>query len=246
MVVRSTLGAGIPGAGVGSAVERDTLGRLAELAGGDPFAIKSLTEDYELGLSVGAIGGRDRFLRLRTREGRLIATRAFFPSRIDTAVRQKTRWIHGIALQGWDRLGWSGGFLRIWMKLRDRQGPFAALLLAIAYLLLLWSGLIGIAGWFGLFLPVKTSPLLTPMLVICGIAFVWRAVIRAIFTSREFGWREGMLSILRIPVSNGIAIMAGRRAIVAYVATLRGADAIWDKTDHHDHPASLMREPGAA
>lgn len=247
MVVRSALGAGIPGAGVGSAVERATLGRLAELADdGGPFAANSLTEDYEFGLSVGAIGGRDRFLRLRTREGRLIATRAYFPSRIETAVRQKTRWIHGIALQGWDRLGWSGGVLRIWMKLRDRQGPFAALLLAIAYLLVLGSGLIGIAGWFGLFLPAKASPLLTAMLVICGVAFVWRALVRAVFTGHEFGWREGLLAILRIPVSNGIAIMAGRRAIFAYVATLRGAEAKWDKTDHDDHPAALIQEPGPA
>lgn len=107
MVVRSALGAGIPGAGVGSAVERVTLGRLAELSGDDgPFATKSLTEDYEFGLNVAAIGGRDRFLRLRTREGRLIATRAYFPSRIDTAVRQKTRWIHGIACRG--GTGWAG------------------------------------------------------------------------------------------------------------------------------------------
>lgn len=247
MVVRSALGAGIPGAGVGSAVERDTLGRLAELSGGDgPFATKSLTEDYEFGLNVGTIGGRDRFLRLRTRDGRLIATRAYFPSRIDTAVRQKTRWIHGIALQGWDRLGWGGGILKVWMKLRDRRGPFAALLLAVAYLLVLLSGLIGIAALFGIFLPVRASPLLTAMLVLCSIAFVWRALVRSAFTTREFGWREGLLAIPRIPVSNVIAIMAGRRAIMAYVATLLGAEARWDKTDHDDHPASLKQEAHAA
>lgn len=247
MVVRSALGAGIPGAGVGSAVERETLERLAQLSGGNgPFAAKSLTEDYEFGLNVGSIGGRDRFLRLRTREGRLIATRAYFPSRIDTAVRQKTRWIHGIALQGWDRLGWNGGIVRLWMKLRDRRGPFAALLLAMAYLLLLSTGLLGIAALFGVLLPVKASPLLTAMLVICSFAFVWRALVRAVFTTREFGWREGLLAVLRIPVSNVIAIMAGRRAIAAYVATLRGAEARWDKTDHDDHPASLAMAPHTA
>tara|TARA_R110002072_G_scaffold9518_20_gene46000 strand:- start:933 stop:2339 length:1407 start_codon:yes stop_codon:yes gene_type:complete len=247
MVVRSALGAGIPGAGVGSAVERETLERLAQLSGGNgPFAAKSLTEDYEFGLNVGSIGGRDRFLRLRTREGRLIATRAYFPSRIDTAVRQKTRWIHGIALQGFDRLGWNGGIVRLWMKLRDRRGPFAALLLAMAYLLLLSTGLLGIAALFGVLLPVKASPLLTAMLAICSFAFVWRALVRAAFTTREFGWREGLLAVLRIPVSNVIAIMAGRRAIAAYVATLRGAEARWDKTDHDDHPASLAMAPHTA
>ncbi len=247
MVVRSALGAGIPGAGVGSAVERDTLGRLAELLAGDgPFATKSLTEDYEFGLSISTIGGRDRFLRLRTRDGRLIATRAYFPSRIDTAVRQKTRWIHGIALQGWDRLGWSGGILKLWMTLRDRRGPFAALLLAMAYLLVLMSGLIGIAALFGVFLPVKASPLLTAMLVFCSVAFLWRTLVRAAFTTREFGWREGLLAILRIPLSNVIAIMAGRRAIAAYVATLRGAEARWDKTDHDEHPAAIVQGPHSA
>lgn len=247
MVVRSALGAGIPGAGVGSAVERETLERLAQLSGGGgPFAAKSLTEDYEFGLNVGAIGGRDRFLRLRTSEGRLIATRAYFPSRIDTAVRQKTRWIHGIALQGWDRLGWNGGIVRLWMKLRDRRGPFAALLLAMAYLLLLSTGLLGIAALFGVVLPVKASPLLTTMLALCSVAFVWRALVRAAFTTREFGWREGLLAIVRIPVSNVIAIMAGRRAIAAYVATLRGAEARWDKTDHDDHPAAILQGPHTA
>lgn len=195
---------------------------------------------------MGAIGGRARFVRLRTREGRLIATRAYFPSQIDAAVRQKTRWIHGIALQGWDRLGWSGGILRVWMKLRDRRGPFAALLLAVAYLLVISSGLIGIAALLGVFLPIPASPLLTAMLVICSIAFVWRALIRAVFTTREFGWREGLLAILRIPVSNVIAIMAGRRAMAAYVATLLGAEPRWDKTEHPRHPASALRESGAA
>ena len=50
-------------------------------------------------------------------------------------MRQKTRWVHGIALQSWDRLGWSGSAVQRWMTLRDRRGPLAALLLFIAYLL---------------------------------------------------------------------------------------------------------------
>lgn len=132
------------------------------------------------------------------------------------------------------------------MKLRDRRGPFAALLLAVAYLLVILSGIIGIAALFGAFLPANASPLLTAMLVVCSIAFVWRALVRATFTTREFGWREGLLAILRIPVSNVIAIMAGRRAIVAYVATLLGAEARWDKTDHDEHPAPELCEPRAA
>ncbi len=89
-------------------------GRLRERTGradGAPFAAECLTEDYELGLLVSRSGGSSRFLRVRDHLGELVATRAYFPGRLDDAVRQKARWIHGIALQGWDRLGWFGGHL---------------------------------------------------------------------------------------------------------------------------------------
>lgn len=48
MVVRDALGAAIPGAGVGCAIARGTLARLAREQEGKPFAEASLTEDYEL------------------------------------------------------------------------------------------------------------------------------------------------------------------------------------------------------
>lgn len=141
MVERDWLGTCLPAAGVGCAVERNILRQLAESSEGGPFAVDSLTEDYELGMRVQQCGGRSRFLRVRGEDGSLIATRAYFPARLDEAVRQKARWVHGIALQGWDRLGWGpggatspGGFGRRlaegWMRLRDRRGPMAALVLA--------------------------------------------------------------------------------------------------------------------
>ena len=64
------------------------------------------------------------------RAGRSIATRAYFPATLDAAVAQKARWMTGIALAGWDRLGWSGGLAERWMRLRDRQSVLAALVLA--------------------------------------------------------------------------------------------------------------------
>lgn len=81
LATRDALGCAIPGAGVGCAVARPMLQRLADEAGGLPFAETSLTEDYELGMRVVRLGGRGRFLRARTNDGRLIATRAFFPIR---------------------------------------------------------------------------------------------------------------------------------------------------------------------
>ena len=58
------------------------------------------------------------------------------------------------------------------------------------------------------------------------------------FTAREYGWREGLRAVGRIPVANVVAIMAGRRALAAYIRTLLGARPVWDKTFHHAHPAA--------
>ena len=111
LVVRDALRAPIPAAGVGCGFGRKRLAQIARMRGPSgrdgPFAAECLTEDYELGLLFSHDNGRSRFLRQRAADGSLIATRAYFPCTLDTAVRQKTRWIHGIALQGWDRLGWS-------------------------------------------------------------------------------------------------------------------------------------------
>jgi adsorption protein B len=52
--------------------------------------------------------------------------------------------------------------------------------------------------------------------------------------------------VARIPVANVIAIMAGRRALFAYVRTLRGARPRWDKTYHHAHPAAMTAAQSAA
>ena len=238
LVVRHALGGAIPGAGVGCAIGRPMLEALRRAGDGPgPFARGVLTEDYELGLTIGRLGGRGCFLRVRTAAGRLIATRAYFPADLKAAVRQKTRWLHGIAFQGWDRLGWGGRPIDIWMQLRDRRGPLAALLLAVAYVLIIVGGIelaLGLAGegfWWEE--PVELEILLYLNL----LALIWRAVWRATFTAREFGIAMGFLSVPRIVVSNAIAILAGRRALFAYVASLRGAPFAWEKTDHIHHPS---------
>ena len=63
---------------------------------------------------------------------------------------------------------------------------------------------------------------------------------RFAFTATEFGWREGLHAVLRIPVANVISIMAGYRALFAYARTLRGEAAQWEKTAHDAHPARTI------
>jgi len=250
LVVRDALGAAIPAAGVGCGFSREALAQLARLriSAGEagPFASECLTEDYELGLLIARNGGRSRFLRMRDADGALVATRSYFPSTLETAVRQKSRWIHGIALQGWDRLGWKGRPVELWMALRDRRGPLTAIVLAAAYMLLAVEGLLAIArllGWTGGLAP---SPLLKAMLALSFLSLTWRAAWRFAFTTREYGPYEGFLAIMRIPIANIIAIMAGRRALLAYIRTLRGGEVSWDKTRHGEHPAVVLSNEATA
>lgn len=247
MVVRSALGQGIPGAGVGCAIGRVWLDRLdANRGHAGPFATGALTEDYELGLQAAALGARGQFLRVRTSDGRLIATRAYFPATMSAAIRQKARWINGIALQGWDRLGWRGSPAALWMQLRDRRGPFAALLLAIAYLLVIATGVEMVLVQAGLVGARAITPAMELLLWLNLAALAWRLCARALFTAREFGPLQGVLAIPRIVVSNTVAIVAARRAGFAYVRSLRGARVAWDKTEHALHPTFANAFPDGA
>lgn len=237
MVVRDALGAGMPTAGVGCAIARPILDSLDRRhQGRGPFAAECLTEDYELGLGIAALGGHARFLRCRTAGGRLVATRATFPARLDWAVRQKTRWVHGIALQSWDRLGWSPRPADIWMRLRDRRGPLTALVLAVAYVLLVLVAVAWLGRLAGFGTVPDTSRVVMILLTVNFAGFVWRAGWRFAFTAREYGAGEGVRAVLRIPVANAIAIMAGRRALAGYIASLGGRGVRWDKTQHTIHP----------
>lgn len=247
MVVRDWLGAALPAAGVGCGFSRAALRALAavrEAEGGKgPFAAECLTEDYELGLLIARMGGRGRFVRCRDEQGWLVATRSYFPEAIETAVRQKTRWVHGIALQGWERLGWTGRPVDLWMALRDRRGPMTALVLACAYALLAIETVFALAGLAGFHAPPPQSPVLAGMLAVCTFAFGWRMVMRFAFTTREYGLAEGLRAIPRIPLGNVIAIMSARRALFAYVRSLGGMTVAWDKTEHRSHPAMAAPAP---
>lgn len=242
MVVRAELGAGIPAAGVGCAFARDALDRIIARRGqqSGPFDRAALTEDYELGMLIGRKDERGKggsFIRARAVDGSLIATRAYFPHRLDAAVRQKARWVQGIAFDGWEQLGWSRSPLEFWMRIRDRRGPLVALVLLCAYALILLTGVLRLGEAAGIYLPSRLPPLIYWILIFTTFAFLWRAFIRFVLVGREYGWGEGVAAVIRIPVANVIAIISARRAIMRYIADLRGKGKVWDKTEHDRHPA---------
>jgi adsorption protein B len=232
LMVREALGAALPSAGVGCAFSRAALGRIAQARDGRPFDTASLTEDYELGLRIGEHGGRGILVRMRDERGGLVATREYFPDTLSASVRQKARWMIGIALSGWDRLGWAGDWREGWMRLRDRRAALAALVLAAAYLGLVLAALATIASWLPGVAPVPWPlPLQWLLKVNLGL-LVWRLLMRMAFVWQAYGPIEALRSIPRTVVGNVIAMLAAQRAVFLYVRHLRGHPLGWDKTEH--------------
>lgn len=230
MVVREAMGASVPCAGTGCAIDRDMLARLAAETDGMPFDGESLTEDYELGLRIGRHGGRGILARVLDRPGGApVAVEAYFPHIGAMAVRQKARWVTGIALAGWDRMGWQGGFRESWMRLRDRSVLLAAIVLAATYVALLLTLIETAIAWAygreGALLATASSPLA----IVLVILLLWRLAMRALLVNLTYGWREALRSVPRVVVSNLISIAAATRALRQYSS---GAAPRWDKTPH--------------
>lgn len=241
LLVRQALGAGMPLAGVGCAIRRAMLGRIAAARGGAPFDASSLTEDYELGLTVATMGGRARLVRIAERRGgRPVAVRAFFPASLAAAVRQKARWMTGIALAGWDRVGWGapGNLGDHWMRMRDRRTTLAMPVLAIAYLSLVAWGVSSLAHVATRTQGLGPAARLEPLLAASAALFCWRLAVRAAFVGRAYGMVEALWSVPRVFVSNLVSLLAARRAVFLYLGMLAGMPPRWDKTMHQfpDHP----------
>lgn len=241
LVVREALGASLPLAGVGCAIDRNFLGRVALESDDGPFDCGSLTEDYELGLRVGAYGGRVILARILDSTGQLVGTRACFPDTLDASVRQKSRWLTGIALAGWDRWGWRGTIAEKWMLLRDRRSIIAAIILLAAYVSIILTAILAVGSAAGLYEAKAMPTTLTMMLQITLLFLLWRMVVRALFVGAQYGLLEAVLSVPRGVIANIVAIMAARRACVAYVKHCMGKPLVWEKTFHHVVPEQAVR-----
>ena len=232
LTVREAMGASMPSAGVACAFERQMLERLANAGTGGPFDPESLTEDYEVGLRISNMGGRGIFLRMRDGNGDLVATREYFPDNLNAAVKQKARWMVGISLAGWDRMGWQGGPAEWWMRMRDRAAALSAFVLFTAYLALLLWGVLLVAGLFSDVAFARISPVIEVLLWINFGFMSWRMAMRAIFSGMAYGWVFGLGAIPRTLIANIIAMMAARRAMLLYLRSLIGRPLTWDKTQH--------------
>ncbi len=221
MPARQAMGAFVPSNGVGAGFRRDALDALAEADENRVFEPVCLTEDYENGLRLHMRGARQLFVPLRA-EG--VATREYFPDTLQAAIRQKTRWITGIALQTWERHGWPGGLLQKYWLWRDRKGLLgspAGLLtnLVFAY---------GVIKWLlGATIPDNL------LLRVCAVIGLYRMLYRMMCVWRIFGAGFALTAPIRVFVANCINTAATFRALQRFfLARLRGLPLVWVKTQH--------------
>jgi adsorption protein B len=249
IAVREALVGTVPGAGVATCYSRRALAALWKSSGGEPFNTGSLTEDYDLSFRLKRLGMTQTFAHaamedaagarapgVRGRTGSVISTHEYFPDRFKAAYRQRTRWIIGIAFQGWQHMGWRGSAMERYFLFRDRKVLIMAPAGALAYLLLIGAALGSAFGTGGLD-SALTSILALPLLrelVLVNVAFMLnRAVQRMYFVNRYYGRLQGALSVLRIPINNLINLFAVMRAWRLFLGHLvTGKKLAWDKTAH--------------
>jgi adsorption protein B len=229
--VRQRLGAFLPSSGVGAGFDRASLERLAASRGGRIFDPACLTEDYDNGLRFHQMGLRQVFLPIAYDRSGPVATREYFPRKVRAAIRQRSRWVAGIALQGWQQHGWRlPGRQRYWLW-RDRKGLIGSLLSPVTNLITLYV----IAAWIaGQRNPMeRVPPAVGWMCVAVGAMAGLQMVIRAHCCARIYGWRIAALVPLRALWANQLNGLATAAALAQFVkARLRRRDLVWRKTDH--------------
>jgi adsorption protein B len=246
LVTRQLAGAFVPGCGVGTALRRDALRQLAVRCG-EVFDPRCLTEDYDLGLRAFKLGLRQLFLPLLFDRGEPLATREYFPRRWSQAVRQRSRWVAGNCLQGWEHHGWRGPWQQAWFLWRDRKGLWGSPLSLLCNLVLL----AGVIAW-GLHLlrggpwvissVVRLRPWLAWVLAL-NLCFVGlRLPVRMAVSGRIYGWSFALWAPVRLLWGNFINAAATLRALQVYAASkLGGRRLAWTKTSHaYPTPGSLL------
>jgi bacteriophage N4 adsorption protein B len=224
MPVRQFLGGFIPSNGVGAAFSRRILERFAVAYGNRIFEPACLTEDYENGFRVDWMGGLQKFVTLGPPESPILATREYFPRTFRAAVRQRTRWITGIALQSWELHGVWETVSHLYWFWRDRKNLVGNLVSPLANLLTVYSLARG-----GLLM----SPVLLKGVVACAVLLALHMCVRMGCSARVYGWKFAVGLPLRVLWGNWINGVATVSAIHSYcTAKFHGRPLRWVKTEH--------------
>ena len=228
MTVRPVLGGFVPSCGVGTGYRRDALERLAKASSNRLFEPEALTEDYENGLRLFRLGCSQAFVPISksSRGGRdFVVTREFFPASWNAALRQRTRWVTGIALQGWQRFGWSGKPGEVYWLWRDRKGLIANPLSLAANVVFVYG--MATSMW------MRVSPLQARLAMATMTLQIVRLGVRALCVGRIYGLIFALGVPVRAVYANALNSAATMQAVARFTwARLRGKPLKWLKTEH--------------
>ncbi len=234
MRARGWTGSFIPSCGVGTGYSRKALEKLAEVASNRIFEPSCLTEDYENGIRLHQLGCRQIFIPPALGPSGFVATREYFPSTISSAIRQRTRWVTGIALQTWQRHGWRGRPAMLYWFWRDRKGLLGnPLSLATNFFFVL-----GLITWIysrctGQPWGITRHPLHSSLLACSLVPQVIHLTVRMACVQRVYGGLFALGVPLRAVWANYINGIASIRAMYRYAgARFRHEPLIWVKTEH--------------
>ena len=241
--VRQRLRGFLPSSGVGTGFDRDSLDRLGSMQGGMAFNPESLTEDYEAGFCMQAMGCRQIFLPIRVEAAGPVATREYFPNSFRTAVRQRSRWVAGIALQGWERHGWKAPWRQRYWLWRDRKGLAGNLLSPAANVLCLYGGVSYAAAvlsghpWS---LGSQIPPRLAAIYSVTFSISVFQMATKIRCSARVYGWRFAAGAPLRMLWANLVNCAATAAALSQFMASrLTRRALVWRKTEHVYPPSAI-------
>jgi adsorption protein B len=234
--VRQRLGGFLPANGVGTGFGRAALDRLAATRRGLIFDPDCLTEDYENGFRLHALGYRQIFLPVRFQGGRPVATREYFPRHFRAAVRQRSRWVAGIALQGWQNHGWRGPWPQAYWLWRDRKGLVGNLLSPLANLVFL-AGLANFVVHAGAGQPWRFAALipwwLSRLCLATYLSALVQLAMRTGCSARIYGWRFAAAAPVRATWGNVVNFAATVAAVRQFTAArIHRRSMTWRKTDH--------------
>jgi adsorption protein B len=246
----------VPSAGVGTCFSRRAIEALVEAGNGIAFDGQSLTEDYDIGFRLKALGMKEIFVRfpvvepdkaaayktraefgISLRESNVVCVREYFPESLSYAVRQKSRWIIGIVYQGYKTHQWTNSSVLNYFLWRDRKGvitnfaSFLAILLALQ-LFAIWAYQQLVPDAYQFLSIFENHAWLTTLLFINFWLMANRILQRMIFVTRYYGLMQGLLSVPRLLWGNLINFLANWRALKQTLFAKDIRKIAWDKTSH--------------
>jgi adsorption protein B len=218
MRARQLMGSFVPSNGVGTGFTRGALESLATAEHNLIFEPACLTEDYENGLRLHKLGCKQMFVPLTKHRDGIVATREFFPQTARAAIKQRSRWILGIALQCWERNGWRGAWPEKYWFWRDRKGLVGNPLSLLSNLIFIYGMLTWIAAQcagqpWGL---ARYS--MHPWLLVATLTIqLIQSTVRISCSARLYGVRFALAVPLRAIFGNWINTAATWKAVRSYL-----------------------------